>query len=191
MRISLIVLLSTTQKWSTHKITPMYVSNSCYPSINLCVKQLNKHEPFWANYKTQLLTFFCSIQPTATPVLQAYINTRTTTTSQMLKHVLTSSTKEEQQAQFEKIHKWMCNAGGITNNAIRGDLECHAHNMFNASAWRRAVTQKAKEDMLMAMWILTYEALCKQYFITINHVTGWLILCSTRHACHPRCLDTA
>ena len=90
----------------------------------------------------------------------------------MLKHVSTSGTDQEQQEQYEQIHKWMCNAGGITEDYIRARLEHHARNKFNANAWRHAVPVKGKEEMLMAMWIDTYEARCQQYHITIDEFTA-------------------
>jgi len=90
----------------------------------------------------------------------------------MLRHVSTSGTNQDQQAQFEEIHKWMCNSGGITDDAIRARLQYHACSKFNASAWIQTVTVKRKEEMLMAMWIDTYKARCEQNFITIDQVTA-------------------
>jgi len=90
----------------------------------------------------------------------------------MLRHVSTSGTDQEQQEQFEQIHKWMCNAGGISDDDIRARLEYHARSKFNTSVWIQTVTMKRKEDMLMAMWIDTYEARCEQYLITIDQVTA-------------------
>jgi len=90
----------------------------------------------------------------------------------MLRHVSTSGTDRDQQAQFDEIHKWMLNAGGISDKYIRADLEYQARSKFNASAWKNAVARKQQEDMLVAMWIETYDARCQQYLITIEQVTA-------------------
>jgi len=90
----------------------------------------------------------------------------------MLKYVSTSGTDQEQQEQFEKIHKWMCNAGGMTDDHIRGWLECQADNDFSARNWHYAPNKAAKENMLVDMWIATYEARYKQYIITIDKVVA-------------------
>jgi len=92
--------------------------------------------------------------------------------SQMMKHVSTCGTEQEKQAQFEKIHRWLCNAGGITDDAIRGWLEYQAQTVFHAREWDRAASKEARERMLVAMWISTYEARCQQYVITIDRVTA-------------------
>jgi len=88
----------------------------------------------------------------------------------MLKYVSTSGTDQEQQEQYEKIHKWMCNAGGMTDNNIRGLLEYKAQVDFCAKNWHLAPNKAAKEKMLMGMWIATYEARYAQYIITIDKV---------------------
>jgi len=90
----------------------------------------------------------------------------------MLRHVSTSGTDQDQQAQFEEIHKWMLNAGGISDKHLRADLEYQARSNFNASAWKNAVASEQQEDMLVAMWIQTYEARCQQYLATIEQVTA-------------------
>jgi len=90
----------------------------------------------------------------------------------MLRHVSTSGTDRDQQAQFDEIHKWMLNAGGISDRHLRADLEYQARSNFNASAWKNTVARKQQEDMLVAMWIETYDARCQQYLITIEQVTA-------------------
>ena len=90
----------------------------------------------------------------------------------MLKHVSSSGTEEEQREQFEEIHKWLCNAGGIRDDAIRGWLEYQAQMVFHVREWTRAGSKEAREKMLTAMWISTYEARCNQYVITIDEVTA-------------------
>ena len=64
----------------------------------------------------------------------------------------------------------MCNAGGMTDNNIRGLLEYQAQTKFSVKNWHHAPNKAVKEKMLMAMWIATYEARFQQYIITIDKV---------------------
>jgi len=72
------------------------------------------------------------------------------------------------QEKFDSVQQWMCKPEGIRDNNIRNNLA--SGNANYSVLWEHAITNKEKDDLLIAMYLRVYSSKCDDSIINLKAI---------------------